>query len=293
MRLPFSMFVNDLLGNVNRALGQIHPIGWLNITIFHVACSIAGVQPIVPLFASLFTSKHRPYDASFASKEGGKLSKNFLAGPCPNKVGFTRFNGLWFFVRGAVRESANSAADHTKVEVAAVKEPFAVVSKKAKIEALATIFAPSSSPNITRPEVIALDDELTTSAHEASGAKKSKEKSKAPTSVRSFKVILPLLAKVGANSKKKGKGKAVASGEESSLNSYTTKYMKASYTLPNGLSIEGSHLWNNRMEAFHAVHPLLSVEKGRKHPSSDPFDAFALSALYMIKALNANYVYTR
>ncbi|GAA0180810.1 hypothetical protein LIER_30157 [Lithospermum erythrorhizon] len=70
--------------------------------------------------------------------------------------------------------------------------------------------------------------------------------------------------------------------------------MKAPYSLPNGLSIEEGHLWNKRMEAFHALHPLLSAEEGRKHPTSDPMDAFALFSLYMIKAaLNANYVCTR
>ncbi|GAA0152063.1 hypothetical protein LIER_10637 [Lithospermum erythrorhizon] len=69
--------------------------------------------------------------------------------------------------------------------------------------------------------------------------------------------------------------------------------MKARYTLPNGLSIEEDHTWNKRMEAFHMVHPLLSVEEGGKHNSSNPMDAFAFSALYMIKDLNANYAYTR
>ncbi|GAA0167630.1 hypothetical protein LIER_22516 [Lithospermum erythrorhizon] len=46
------------------------------------------------------------------------------------------------------------------------------------------------------------------------------------------------------------------------------------------------------MEAFHAVHPLLSADEGRKHPSSDSMDAFALFSLYMIKALNAQYALT-
>ncbi|GAA0165138.1 hypothetical protein LIER_20615 [Lithospermum erythrorhizon] len=40
-RLPFSRFVNDLLITLNRAPGQLLPIGgWLNITIFEVACHI-------------------------------------------------------------------------------------------------------------------------------------------------------------------------------------------------------------------------------------------------------------
>ncbi|GAA0154182.1 hypothetical protein LIER_37819 [Lithospermum erythrorhizon] len=49
--------------------------------------------------------------------------------------------------------------------------------------------------------------------------------------------------------------------------------MKAPYILPNGLSIEDGHLWNNRMEAFHVGHPPLLVD--------------------MIKAFNASYAYTR
>ncbi|GAA0143879.1 hypothetical protein LIER_04459 [Lithospermum erythrorhizon] len=71
MCLPFSMFVNDLLEHINRDPGKVHPIGWLNITIFQVACSIARIQATVPLFASLFTAKHRPYDTSLATKGGG------------------------------------------------------------------------------------------------------------------------------------------------------------------------------------------------------------------------------
>ncbi|GAA0173286.1 hypothetical protein LIER_26938 [Lithospermum erythrorhizon] len=47
--------------------------------------------------------------------------------------------------------------------------------------------------------------------------------------------------------------------------------------------VEEGHLWNKCMEAFHAIHPLLSAEEGRRHLSSEPMDAFALSALYMIK----------
>ncbi|GAA0158105.1 hypothetical protein LIER_15215 [Lithospermum erythrorhizon] len=69
--------------------------------------------------------------------------------------------------------------------------------------------------------------------------------------------------------------------------------MRAPYNLPNGLCIEEGHLRNKRMEAFHVVRSLLSAEEGRKHPSSDPIDVFALFALYMTKALNANYAYTR
>ncbi|GAA0142036.1 hypothetical protein LIER_35504 [Lithospermum erythrorhizon] len=119
-----------------------------------------------------------------------------------------------------------------------------------------------------------------TCAQEAVGARK--ERLKAPSTVCSSKEILPLLAKAGASSKK-SKGKKVVDGEGSSLDCYTAKYMKALYTLPNGLSIEEGHLWNKRMETFHAGHPVFSAEEGRKHPTIDPLDAFALSTLYMIK----------
>ncbi|GAA0166884.1 hypothetical protein LIER_21944 [Lithospermum erythrorhizon] len=102
-------------------------------------------------------------------------------------------------------------------------------------------------------------------------------------SVRLPKAILPLLAKSGANSKK-SKGKSVsAQGEGSSLDCYSDRYMKAPYSLRNGLSIEEGHLWNNRIEAFHAVHPFLFADEGRKHPSSGPMDALSLFSLYMIR----------
>ncbi|GAA0139094.1 hypothetical protein LIER_00710 [Lithospermum erythrorhizon] len=110
-------------------------------------------------------------------------------------------------------------------------EASASVSKKVKIEALVAIPAPSSSPKTTHPEVISLEDELPTSVEEASGAKNGKEKSKAPAFVRSSQAILPLLAKTGASSKK-GKGKAVSSGVEPSLDCYTSRYMKAHIPSP-------------------------------------------------------------
>ncbi|GAA0155553.1 hypothetical protein LIER_13255 [Lithospermum erythrorhizon] len=230
LRLPFSLFVNDLLEHMNRAPGQIHPIGWLNITIFQVACKKARVQATVPLFASLFTSKHKPYDTSLAAKGGGRLSKNFLAGLRPNKINSNRFDGQWFFVRGGMGPmvpiwwtTLGEAGSLFVIDSAFIKsqkrssiEASASVSKKAKIEALAVVPAPSTSPNTIRPEAIALDDELTTSPR---------------------RQLVP-------------------------------------------------------RRAFHAIHLLLLAEEGRKHPSNDPLDVFALSAIYMIKALNTNYACT-
>ncbi|GAA0187315.1 hypothetical protein LIER_34603 [Lithospermum erythrorhizon] len=102
MRLPFIIFVNNLLEHLNRAPGQIHPIGWLNITIFQVAYKIARVQETISLFGSLFSAKHRPYDTSLGAKRGRRVSKNFLAISFPNKVHPKRFHGQWFFIRGGI-----------------------------------------------------------------------------------------------------------------------------------------------------------------------------------------------
>ncbi|GAA0164604.1 hypothetical protein LIER_20198 [Lithospermum erythrorhizon] len=289
--LPFSIFANNLLEHINRALGKVHPIGWLNITIFQVACEIARVQATVPLFAGFFTSKHRPF---YTSTKGGKrLTKNFLADSSPNKVNQNRFNGIWFFVRGGmglrvpirwtslkelgslyVRDSAflksqvqmlrktipvkpswkayweESALIMAGLIYDKIYNPYnnspvtwpvggsqavdswcdsypclspkrsstsaasASASKRAKLEALAAI-APSSSPNTHQTKIISVDDELTISAQETSGARK--EKSLPPSPVRSSKAILPLLVKTGTDSKK-SKGQSVALGEESSLN---------------------------------------------------------------------------
>ncbi|GAA0177998.1 hypothetical protein LIER_29779 [Lithospermum erythrorhizon] len=111
--------------------------------------------------------------------------------------------------------------------------------KKAKIEALNVVTAASSNPQTLQTVVISLDDELTTSAQEAVGARK--EKSKVPSTVHSSKAILPLWRKLGQARK------------------------RAPYSLP---------------------------DERRKYPTSDLVDAFALSVLYMIKALNASYACT-
>ncbi|GAA0163771.1 hypothetical protein LIER_19559 [Lithospermum erythrorhizon] len=195
----------------------------------------------------------------------------------------------------SVWEAVHNAADPTKVEVVAMKgrrllrfssqlvvrkpcppgsEPIPVfpakrasdsetsgsVSKRAKLEALAKVNAPNLTPSTSPTEVISLDDEL--------------------TFLHKGRLSLE------ERSAKKGKGKSVSTqGEGSSLDCYSARYMKAPYSFPNGLSIEEEHLWTNCMEAFHAVHPLLSAEEEQKNPSSDPMDAFALSALYMIKVV--------
>ncbi|GAA0173011.1 hypothetical protein LIER_26716 [Lithospermum erythrorhizon] len=138
-----------------------------------------------------------------------------------------------------VSETVQRAADPTKVEVAAMKGKrlprfsSQLVVSKPLIPALAAITTPTSNPSTHQTEVIFLDDELTASAQETSGPRT--KKSVSPSSVRCSKAILPLLTNTGTNSKK-GKGESIASDERSSLDCYTAHYMKAPYTLPNGLS---------------------------------------------------------
>ncbi|GAA0157128.1 hypothetical protein LIER_14460 [Lithospermum erythrorhizon] len=226
-----------------RGAGQIHPIAWLNVTIFQVACKIARIQATIPLFTSLFTSKHRPYDSSLAAKAGRRLTI------------------VWEYVQRVV--------DPTKLEVAAMKgkrlprfsSELVVRKPLAPGATLIHVFLQKRSSTIESSASVCKKAKIEALVVEESGAGKGKEKSKAPTSILFSKAILPLLSKTSTRSKK-GKGKATTSGEEFSLNSYTAKYVRAPYILPNDLSIEDGHLWNNRMEAFHV-------------------------------ALNANYAYTR
>ncbi|GAA0158683.1 hypothetical protein LIER_15641 [Lithospermum erythrorhizon] len=69
MRLPFSHFVNKLLISINRAPGQLAPIGgWLNITIFEVACRMCEVEPTVSLFSALFYVSHSQFQTIFIAR---------------------------------------------------------------------------------------------------------------------------------------------------------------------------------------------------------------------------------
>ncbi|GAA0175529.1 hypothetical protein LIER_41932 [Lithospermum erythrorhizon] len=54
-RFPFSPFIDELLLEVNRAPGQLRPIGWLAITIFIVACKMVNINLTV-LFSSIATT---------------------------------------------------------------------------------------------------------------------------------------------------------------------------------------------------------------------------------------------
>ncbi|GAA0170091.1 hypothetical protein LIER_24431 [Lithospermum erythrorhizon] len=82
MQLPFSKFVNNLLISINRDPDQLNPIGgWLNVTIFEVACRIAGVEPSVSLFSALFTVTHEDIQTTFRARR----HRNILVGKSPNK----------------------------------------------------------------------------------------------------------------------------------------------------------------------------------------------------------------
>ncbi|GAA0160134.1 hypothetical protein LIER_16757 [Lithospermum erythrorhizon] len=203
MRLPFSIFVNDLLEHINRASGQVHPIGWLNITIFQVSSNVwESVQKAAD-----------PTKIEVAAMKGKRLP---------------RFNSQLVVRKPLIPGAAHIPVFPSKRSSTLVA--FVSASKKAKVEALNAITTTSSNP-------------------------------------QAFPTEDP----------------NVASGEGSSLDYYTARYMKAPYSLPNGLPIEEGHLWNKCMEAFLVVHSFLSVEEGRKHPSSDPLGPFALSSIYMIQ----------
>ncbi|GAA0170938.1 hypothetical protein LIER_25090 [Lithospermum erythrorhizon] len=65
MRLPFSCFLNNVLITLNRAPGQLNPIGGgLNMTIFEVACRIVGVKPTISLFSALYMKIFKPFSES-------------------------------------------------------------------------------------------------------------------------------------------------------------------------------------------------------------------------------------
>ncbi|GAA0176170.1 hypothetical protein LIER_29213 [Lithospermum erythrorhizon] len=103
MRLPFFRFVNYLLTTLNRAPGQLLPIGgWLNITIFEVACRMGGVEPTVSLFSALFSVSHKSFETKFSACP----KRNILAGTRPNRIKDTRLHKKWFYARGGMAEGA-------------------------------------------------------------------------------------------------------------------------------------------------------------------------------------------
>ncbi|GAA0172206.1 hypothetical protein LIER_26073 [Lithospermum erythrorhizon] len=68
MRLPFSLFLNNLLTTINRAPGQLLPIGgWLNVTIFEVACRMCSIEPTISLSSALFSISHKSFQTKFST----------------------------------------------------------------------------------------------------------------------------------------------------------------------------------------------------------------------------------
>ncbi|GAA0154143.1 hypothetical protein LIER_12212 [Lithospermum erythrorhizon] len=168
----------------------------------------------------------------------------------PTKVEVTSMKGKRFpcFRSQVIRKPLVSGSDPISVflvKTSSTSEASASASKRAKLEALANVKAPNLTPTTSSATVICLDDELTISTQETVEPKKKKS---APSvvSVGPPKAIIPLLANFGASANKaKGKG-MFEQGEESSLDCYTARYMKAPYTLPNGLSILEGHLCYKR-----------------------------------------------
>ncbi|GAA0152849.1 hypothetical protein LIER_11224 [Lithospermum erythrorhizon] len=101
IRLPFSPFVNNILIAINRAPGQLRPIGgWLNVTIVEVVCRMCGIEPTVSLFSILFFVSYK----SFQTKFSARAKRNILAGTRPNRVRDSRFHKKWFYARGGMAE---------------------------------------------------------------------------------------------------------------------------------------------------------------------------------------------
>ncbi|GAA0146459.1 hypothetical protein LIER_06406 [Lithospermum erythrorhizon] len=134
--------------------------------------------------------------------------------------------------------------------------------------------------------------ELTSSAVEAAVVKKGKYMLPLFFTCSS-QAIVPHLGKSIIATKKGNGQRTSAHGERTSPECYTARYMKAPYSLPNGLPIPDCNTWSNHMSVFQVVYPLLSPDEGKKHPPCDPMDAFILYSLYLIKALNVQFASAR
>ncbi|GAA0168380.1 hypothetical protein LIER_40555 [Lithospermum erythrorhizon] len=80
---------------LNRAPGQVHPLGWLYITVFHVICGIVRVKPNIPLFCQLFTVTHTGVTTSLSPAKRW----NIFVDDKPRKVAETRWHPLWFLLK--------------------------------------------------------------------------------------------------------------------------------------------------------------------------------------------------
>ncbi|GAA0152094.1 hypothetical protein LIER_37419 [Lithospermum erythrorhizon] len=185
-------YPSNTLAPVTTTMGQELPAGSSHQAVGTLV-EQARIQATVPLFANLFTVKHRLYETSLAAKGGGRMSKNFKLVPAPTRLvpvgsmGNGSSSGELVARKPLIPGVAAIPVFPSKRS--STSEASVAASKKAKIEALNAITTTSSSPQALQTEVIKLDDELTTAAQEAGVARK--EKSKDPSSVRSSKAILP------------------------------------------------------------------------------------------------------
>ncbi|GAA0171686.1 hypothetical protein LIER_25662 [Lithospermum erythrorhizon] len=97
-RFPFSLFIDELLVEVNRALGQIRPTGWLTITIFIVACRMAEINPTAALFFNMNNTSHSRPLTTFPAA----CYFNIFADPKIKKIAETRWHSKWCFMRGGM-----------------------------------------------------------------------------------------------------------------------------------------------------------------------------------------------
>ncbi|GAA0169780.1 hypothetical protein LIER_24186 [Lithospermum erythrorhizon] len=206
-------------------------------------CPYIGNRVMVGPFQPSIKGENRPFDTSLNAKGGGRVWEAVQNDADPTHVEIATMKGRrlpQFSSQLVFRKPLVPGSKPIPVFPAkrgSNSEASASASKRAKLEALENINAPSLTPNTFPAEVISLDDELTVSTQKAVEPKKKKS-ALTIASVHPPKAIIPLLTKSGASAKK-GKGKGISEqGEESSLDCYTTGYMKAAYTLPNGLSIQ-------------------------------------------------------
>ncbi|GAA0152692.1 hypothetical protein LIER_11109 [Lithospermum erythrorhizon] len=100
VRFPFSLFTNELLIALNRDLGQICPLGWLCIIVFHVICKIIRVELNLPLFTHLYTVSHTGNFTSFSPANGW----NIFMGDKPTEVAEGQWHAMWCFNKGSMDE---------------------------------------------------------------------------------------------------------------------------------------------------------------------------------------------
>ncbi|GAA0141125.1 hypothetical protein LIER_02340 [Lithospermum erythrorhizon] len=86
---------------VNRAPGQIRPVGWLTLTIFQVVCKIANIRTTICLFFNTHNASHSGYSTSFSASKGC----TFFIKKKPGKGGEVRWHDKWCYVRRGMDEN--------------------------------------------------------------------------------------------------------------------------------------------------------------------------------------------